>query len=94
MDIEKRGEGHADSYSHIQVSKHSKEKSRDPNGNIGFRQAKDRADLPPLSHVVSHHEQNRGKRSQRNKARQRSRNQKYGQQGKGMDDARHRRQSS
>ena len=66
----------------VRSAKNGESKGGKPNGDIRLRQAKDGADLPPLAHVVSHHEQNRSQSGQRHKAGQGGGNQKNGKQRK------------
>ena len=59
VDIEKCCQGHPNSYGYGQVSENGQGECREPDGNVSLRQAKDCANLPPLPHVVGHHEQDR-----------------------------------
>src|ERR1700733_14711231 len=59
VDIEEWRQRHPDSHRYRQIGEDGQGKRCEPNGNIGLRQAKDRSYLPPLPHVVGHHEQDR-----------------------------------
>src|SRR6202034_1110723 len=67
VDIEERSKSHTDTYGYGQVGQYSQSKRCDPDGDVGFRQTNNSSNFPPLSHVVSHDEQHRGKSCQRNK---------------------------
>ena len=92
VDIEERRKRHADPHRYSQVREDRQSKRRKPDGNVGLRQTKDGADLPPLPHVVGHHEQHRSQSCQRHKAGQRRRDQKNCKQRERMDHSRYRRE--
>ena len=79
IDVEQRGQRHADADGDGEVGEDGKRKGDQPDGDGGEAELQDAADLAPLAHVVGHDKQHGGQRGQRNVAGQRRGNEQDGQ---------------
>ena len=68
VDVEERGERHADSDGDGEVGEHGEGEGGDPDGDVGLGEAEDGGDLAPLAHVVGDDEKHGGQSCQRNEA--------------------------
>ena len=70
VDVKQRGEEHSDLDCDSQIGEHGEGKGHHPHGYVRFRQPEYGSYFPPFTHVVGHHEKNRGERGQRNETRE------------------------